>query len=137
MSLALAVTISLVACGKTGRSEASPGAAVSNATAAQGSLAPSAAPSAGARPDPGICQDICARSDSLHCKDGAECEEHCLAMQALPICNGEVRAALACFSRVALSDWECDAEGLPQVKKGFCGAEQAKVEACVRAASPP
>jgi hypothetical protein len=57
-------------------------------------------------------------------------------MQALPICNGEVRAALACFSRVALSDWECDAEGLPQVKKGNCSAEQAKVEDCVRTASP-
>jgi hypothetical protein len=77
---------------------------------------------------------MCAHSESLHCKAAEQCEGHCLAMQALPICNDEVRAALACFARVVASDWACDGEGLPQVKKGFCDAEQAKVEACVRSA---
>ena len=116
------------------------------AEAGAGSSAPStganaaaptpAAVGAQAPADPALCASICAHSGGLHCPEAASCVRRCVAMQSVPQCQAEIRAALGCFDATPPAGWTCNDHGLPSVRVGLCDAEQARVARCL-AASPP
>jgi hypothetical protein len=53
-------------------------------------------------------------------------------MSAIPQCRAEMQAALRCFAEQPSKNWECDTDGLPSIKEGFCDAQQEKYTNCMQ-----
>ena len=110
---------------------------------AASALAPAAAPppaAAGAAPGPGdLCPSICERSRALGCKRLEGCVASCREMRQVPTCAREMTAVLSCLGREPLTHWECNDEGAPAIKDGYCDDEQRQFVACVQssAGGPP
>jgi len=76
------------------------------------------------------CGPICERTRGLACKNGAACADNCRQLAAVGVCKDEMVSVLGCFAREPIAHWECDENGVPSIKEGFCDAEQARFVAC-------
>ena len=92
--------------------------------------APVTQPRAGAAGVGDPCGPICERTRGLACKNGAACADNCRQLAAVGVCKDEMVSVLGCFAREPIAHWECDENGVPSIKEGFCDAEQARFVAC-------
>ncbi len=76
------------------------------------------------------CADICERSRQLKCQRAGECEDNCRAMAMLTPCNETIGAFYRCLVRQPIANWECDDDGLAEIREGICDKEQADVASC-------
>jgi hypothetical protein len=113
---------------------ASTSSSVTTSTTATPPMTSRASPSEAPQVRAALCEEVCARSAPLHCKEAAKCNQRCRDMNELPVCGAQIAAAFACFVKLPTSDWECDEDGAPAVKEGRCESEQAAVAACLEAA---
>jgi hypothetical protein len=77
------------------------------------------------------CGPICERTRGLACKNTDACMANCRQLAGVGTCKDEIASVLGCFARAPIAHWECDADGVPSIKQGYCDAEQAKFVACV------
>jgi hypothetical protein len=104
-------------------------ASVAPVAASAGSVAPSAV----AEPaQPVLCRELCAASAPLHCRAAAECAQHCQQMMDMATCRSEMLITLRCFAKQPVQNWECDSDGLPSIRAGFCDPEQEKFTNCMQ-----
>jgi|GEM_PF-6158216 len=82
-------------------------------------------------PDEPQCEEICARSTELKCKEAAQCRRMCNESMSNGPCSTEMRGATSCMVRHPASDWECTPEGLAAIKDGICVSEQEAVATCL------
>ena len=94
--------------------------------------APKAAAPAG---DP--CGAICERTRALACKRAGACADNCRTMLAVAGCKEEMAAVIGCFAREPTDHWECDDQGEPAIKAGFCDREQGRFVTCVEKRAAP
>jgi len=88
------------------------------------------APPASAAPD--LCPGMCERARALKCKHDEGCVAACRQMSTASGCATEMAAVLSCLAREPLEHWECNSDGEPAIKDGYCDAEQSKFVACAR-----
>ena len=81
------------------------------------------------------CDDVCALSARLRCKNAAECKPRCHSMESMPVCQGEISAFFRCLVQQPLKNWECDPDGMGAIRDPYCADEQARVVACVEASA--
>ena len=77
------------------------------------------------------CGPICERTRGLACKNNEACVANCRQMAGVGACKDEMGSVLGCFAREPIAHWECDDDGAPSIKEGYCDAEQARFVACV------
>ncbi len=82
--------------------------------------------------EPDLCRELCAASAPLHCRAAAECAKNCQQMVDTPTCRSEMLATLRCFAKQPVQVWECDTDGLPSIKAGFCDPEQERFAGCMQ-----
>ncbi len=138
MALLLFAFGSMIACQKStptldsqSKDATQPGAPIDGPAAA--SIVPVAASALVAMPvEHDLCRELCAASAPLHCPASAECAPHCRQMMSIPACRGEMLTTLRCFAKQPVQNWECDSDGLPSIKQGFCDPEQEKFTNCMQ-----
>ena len=118
-AVAMAIVLA-VGCKRSANTSAPPSPAASPVTQPRAG--------AGGAGDP--CGPICERARGLACKNGAACAENCRQMAAVGACKDEMASVLGCFAREPIGHWECDENGEPSIKDGYCDAEQARFVAC-------
>jgi hypothetical protein len=83
-----------------------------------------------------ICGRACAATAALGCAVARPtCVEDC-ARAAEQICPPEHRALLACAAALPPTDYACARNGLPELRRGACAAEQAQLGACISRPRP-
>ncbi|MGC4070182.1 MAG: hypothetical protein QM784_37090 [Polyangiaceae bacterium] len=81
---------------------------------------------------PHQCVVFCRRSVELKCKLPVEqCMSNCSEMLALPNCQNELGEVFHCFEKEPVDHWECDGDGMPAIRGGFCESVQRAFAACV------
>lgn len=83
------------------------------------------------------CEVLCQRTVELNCKSTKEqCKSRCSEMAQLPVCPTEMSQVFQCLKTQATAHFECDDEGMPAIRSGFCEAEQAAFAKCVSKGAP-
>ncbi len=78
------------------------------------------------------CAKICAVAIAKSClAEPDPCLEACSQMTGVDGCSKQMAAALHCMGRTEADGWGCGEGGFPQLKEGYCSAEQEQYVRCV------
>src|SRR5439155_863841 len=100
--------------------------------------APSAAQPKAAVPDENACIAMCDKVSSLKCSTMAECIKGCGEMRtAMTACSKGLDSFMLCLVQQPVGNFECNDEGVPSVKDGFCDAQQQALASCLAITPEP
>ena len=84
------------------------------------------------------CLSTCEeRQKELGCHPQNDCKSSCAKLHAAQPCSAELKKFEDCFLPKPLSLWECDATGLPVVKREECLLERHLVMGCLETSAMP
>jgi hypothetical protein len=75
------------------------------------------------------------RAKELGCRQPEGCQHACTLLHEAKHCSTQLQAFMRCFLKEPKDHWQCDPEGIPEVKEDFCEGERGNVMDCLHASN--